>query len=93
MQTEFVINVLKEQIPAVKSPLFIHKKVCTSTELDIELCSVLFFCFIHQANLFLCPFFCVSDAIGFAYVFFGTQAFNYHVLIFSININSVCSLI
>ena len=53
MKTQLIINILKEEISSVEASLFIHDKISTSTEFDVEFSGVFFFCLIQCVNLVL----------------------------------------
>lgn len=85
IKTKFIINSLQEEIAAVEAALFIHDKVCSSTEFDVETGRIFFFSLVHQADLFLCPGFGIGNAVGITDKFLRTEAFYNERFVFAVN--------
>ena len=52
VQTEFVIDLLEEEVAAIEAALCIQGKVRCGTQFDVETGGIRFFSFVHKAHLF-----------------------------------------
>ncbi len=85
VQSEFVIDLLKEEVAAVEAAPGIRRQVGTGMQGDFERRFFLLFFIIHYPHLFPGPGFSVSNSISFTNKVVGTESFDNKGTVFPIH--------